>query len=323
MRLWKGLYYCLWHAPYDHPDLQQEVIDSIVSLQVILARRSPAEACLFYRTMWDTMAREWIHVDKYRISKFYSLMRKVQTQTFRLAAEAGWSDDWVEPITDAAAVSVLAADRVGRGDVPGGVVAHYMDVFLPCLRAATADAGLPPPPPARFTELTIPMFMLLVAVTSKHIARHFEDGFVLPLTAVGEDGFAIWADVLDPVEYEDEDEDQPDQPDQEPEEVGAEPSDLQEPDADVTASDAGVDDSDMGASDALDGGSELDDDALAALGESSGVPTLAEMVAALIDEPDCRNRKLLHKLLNYMAILTFPQHAEASEAEASAADESS
>eukprot|EP00769_Ergobibamus_cyprinoides_P003872 gnl/Ergobibamus_cyprinoides/5357.p1 GENE.gnl/Ergobibamus_cyprinoides/5357~~gnl/Ergobibamus_cyprinoides/5357.p1 ORF type:complete len:138 (+),score=24.50 gnl/Ergobibamus_cyprinoides/5357:111-524(+) len=100
-------------------------------------------------------------------------------------------------------------------------------------------------------------------------------------------------------------------------------SDLQEPDADVTASDAGVDDSDMGASDALDGGSELDDDALAALGESSGVPTLAEMVAALIDEPDCRNRKLLHKLLNYMAILTFPQHAEASEAEASAADESS
>jgi len=69
MKLWKGLFYCLWLA--DKQPVQHEIAQRFVTLEF----KKFENVELFVRVFWKTMIREWQGVDKYRLDKFYSAMR--------------------------------------------------------------------------------------------------------------------------------------------------------------------------------------------------------------------------------------------------------
>jgi ribosomal RNA-processing protein 1 len=66
MRLWKGLFYCMWMT--DKPLPQEEMAENLGSLVDCFA--DVKIAVQFYRNFLATMAIEWFGIDKWRLDKF-------------------------------------------------------------------------------------------------------------------------------------------------------------------------------------------------------------------------------------------------------------
>jgi ribosomal RNA-processing protein 1 len=61
LKLWKGLFYCMWMS--DKPRTQQQLARDLAALVDVL----PGETVLlFLDAFWKTMAREWVGIDVLR-----------------------------------------------------------------------------------------------------------------------------------------------------------------------------------------------------------------------------------------------------------------
>ncbi|XP_023213614.1 ribosomal RNA processing protein 1 homolog A-like [Centruroides sculpturatus] len=66
MKLWKGLFYCMWMS--DKPLIQETLADSMSKL---IHRFSRIEyTYMFIECFFETMSREWFGLDKFRLEKF-------------------------------------------------------------------------------------------------------------------------------------------------------------------------------------------------------------------------------------------------------------
>lgn len=66
MRLWKGLYYCMWMS--DKPLVQEDLTEDLGSL--IHCFPDIKVGIQFFRNFLDTMCIEWFGIDQWRIDKF-------------------------------------------------------------------------------------------------------------------------------------------------------------------------------------------------------------------------------------------------------------
>jgi ribosomal RNA-processing protein 1 len=94
----------------DKPLVQQALAQELADLVLLVPRAaapssstSAAPACQaalgFLEGFWDAIVREWSGLDKWRMDKFYLLVRRFANAGFRLVAREQW---------DAAAVAELA-----------------------------------------------------------------------------------------------------------------------------------------------------------------------------------------------------------------------
>ena len=67
-KTWKALFFCFWHS--DKPKVQHELADRLSGLMHTVA---PGKTWPFVRGFWETMMREWTHIDRLRLDKFYML----------------------------------------------------------------------------------------------------------------------------------------------------------------------------------------------------------------------------------------------------------
>lgn len=70
MRLWKGLFYCMWMA--DKPLPQEKLANDIASL--LLCFDNVDIAIQFYGMFLQTMSKEWFGIDQWRIDKFMMVL---------------------------------------------------------------------------------------------------------------------------------------------------------------------------------------------------------------------------------------------------------
>jgi ribosomal RNA-processing protein 1 len=68
LKVWKGLFYCFWLC--DKPKPQHELAE-IISEMICEVRSWK----LFLETFWETMAREWPGIDRWRVNKYYNFFR--------------------------------------------------------------------------------------------------------------------------------------------------------------------------------------------------------------------------------------------------------
>lgn len=66
LRLWKGLYYCMWMS--DKPLVQEELAEDLGSL--IHCFPDVKVGIQFFRNFLETMCLEWFGIDQWRIDKF-------------------------------------------------------------------------------------------------------------------------------------------------------------------------------------------------------------------------------------------------------------
>ncbi|XP_047322696.1 ribosomal RNA processing protein 1 homolog B-like [Impatiens glandulifera] len=121
-KLWKGLFYCVWHA--DKAVVQLELINRlsalIVSLPIDLSIR-------YFSTFLITMRREWSGIDHLRLDKFYLLIRRFINASFRLLKGNSWDLELSRRL-----VCVLEQDALCAQDnlIGSGVNYHIASVFL-------------------------------------------------------------------------------------------------------------------------------------------------------------------------------------------------
>ncbi|CAO1637987.1 unnamed protein product [Parajaminaea phylloscopi] len=155
-KLWQGIFYCFWMS--DKPLVQQDLASELSQMLLaipgtskvqapVLAGFSDSVGDLTERTrgglallegFWDAMSREWGGLDKWRVDKFYMLLRRFVNAALRLLAReqcdrnsvAHFSRLLVKP------GGPLCANDV---KVPDSLTYHLTDVYLPELEKALAS----------------------------------------------------------------------------------------------------------------------------------------------------------------------------------------
>ncbi|KAL1563568.1 ribosomal RNA processing protein 1 [Salvia divinorum] len=126
-KLWKGLFYCLWHA--DKTPNQVALIDRLISLFHSL---QPAVSLEFFRGFLVTLRREWPGIDRLRLDKFYLLIRRFVKALFGLMRLRKWDVGVLREYFGVLESDALLADDNLQGN---GVNYHLASVFLEELAA--------------------------------------------------------------------------------------------------------------------------------------------------------------------------------------------
>lgn len=122
-KLWKGLFYCVWHS--DKPLVQAELIDRLSSLLLIL---HPSFSVQYFSTFFITMRREWSGIDALRLDKFYLLIRRFVSKTFSLINMNSWDLEFVKVIMNCLDDATFGSkDKLLQGN---GVNYHVASIFL-------------------------------------------------------------------------------------------------------------------------------------------------------------------------------------------------
>ncbi|XP_017754441.1 PREDICTED: ribosomal RNA processing protein 1 homolog [Eufriesea mexicana] len=120
MRLWKGLFYCMWMS--DKPLIQEELAES---LSKIVHCFKAKDVILLYTTCaLKTLGTEWFGIDQYRLDKFCMLVRRIIRQTFQKCKEELWNIEWIK------AISKMLENLLIDPKICDGFSMHITEVFL-------------------------------------------------------------------------------------------------------------------------------------------------------------------------------------------------
>ncbi|XP_047151988.1 ribosomal RNA processing protein 1 homolog isoform X2 [Vigna umbellata] len=127
-KLWKGLFYCMWHS--DKPLVQADLVDRLSSL--LLSLHLPL-AVQYFSIFLLTMRREWSGIDALRLDKFYLLIRRFVSKFFSLLKTNSWDLQLVESLMGVFDEGTFSAqENKAHGN---GVNYHIATVFLEELRS--------------------------------------------------------------------------------------------------------------------------------------------------------------------------------------------
>ncbi|KAE8299039.1 Ribosomal RNA processing protein 1-like protein A [Larimichthys crocea] len=139
LKLWKGLFYCLWMQ--DKPLLQEELSRQISSL--IHSFQDVDGQVLYLESFLQTFKREWTGIDRLRMDKFFQLVRFMFRQTFEMLKRKNWESSVVGRFLELLTVQLLQSGS----DAPSGLQLHILDLYMTELAAVgsaelTADQNL-------------------------------------------------------------------------------------------------------------------------------------------------------------------------------------
>lgn len=127
-KLWKGLFYCMWHS--DKPLIQADLVDRLSSL--LLSLHLPLSV-QYFSIFLLTMRREWSGIDALRLDKFYLLIRRFVSKFFSLLKTNSWDLQLVESLMGVFDEGTFSAqENKAHGN---GVNYHIATVFLEELRS--------------------------------------------------------------------------------------------------------------------------------------------------------------------------------------------
>ncbi|KAF9214196.1 hypothetical protein BGZ59_004155 [Podila verticillata] len=204
MKLWKGLFYCVWMS--DKPVVQQQLSETLSSLILRVPRSSVMD---FISTFWLTMCGEWHGIDRLRLDKFYFLLRRFLSYSFRMLKENEWD---LETIEEFSKVMIDGPLNASDKTVPDGIRFHLIEIYLEELEKIVEVSQSGQVPTA---HVLAPMFHLMsCTVNGKVFKKVAEEVFeeILKKTAEGEGEDSDFEDeaemtVFDKDEDEEEDED--------------------------------------------------------------------------------------------------------------------
>ena len=128
-KLWRSIFFAMWLA--DMAPVQTELAMNVG--KTIHRFRDAAAARRWLAAFCGTVRGEWDRLDKYRVDKYYMLIRHVLRQGLAFCAKRGWAGDAVAAVGGALEAGFLAEPRY-----PAGIKLHYADIVLDELTEASA-----------------------------------------------------------------------------------------------------------------------------------------------------------------------------------------
>ncbi|KAK7291845.1 hypothetical protein RIF29_07314 [Crotalaria pallida] len=121
-KLWKGLFYCVWHS--DKPLVQSELIDRLTAVLLLLHLPFSLQ---YFSSFLLTIRREWSSIDALRLDKFYLLIRRFVSKLFSLMKKNSWDLELVNCLMLVLIENSLSANDKLQGN---GVNYHVASVFV-------------------------------------------------------------------------------------------------------------------------------------------------------------------------------------------------
>lgn len=121
LRLWKGLYYCMWMS--DKPLVQEELSEELGSL--LHAFPSINIGVQFFQNFLETMCLEWFGIDQWRIDKFMMLVRRVTRQMLFALKNSEWDEDAIKQFAVALNKTIFQINKC-----PKGLLFHICDLYV-------------------------------------------------------------------------------------------------------------------------------------------------------------------------------------------------
>ncbi|KAI4117178.1 MAG: hypothetical protein LQ345_002529 [Seirophora villosa] len=122
LKLWRGLFFCLWHTP---PPLPSQNL--CASLSTLLLPLPPRLFAPFLRAFWTTMTTNYTSIPSLRLDKYLLLMRHYIRSAFQYLRSQRWERGLVAAWTEVMEDGPLSARD---GKVPDGVRYHVLDVWV-------------------------------------------------------------------------------------------------------------------------------------------------------------------------------------------------
>ncbi|KAJ6805780.1 ribosomal RNA processing protein 1-like protein [Iris pallida] len=137
-KIWKGLFYCVWHS--DKLPAQLALINSLSSLVVSL---DPPSSLRYFDAFLATVRREWSGIDQLRLDKFYLLIRKFVNRSFAFLKKHGWNREMLESfVAVLKEKSFLANDKFQANGVNFFIAEVFLDEMSGSLPVAPEIFGL-------------------------------------------------------------------------------------------------------------------------------------------------------------------------------------
>lgn len=121
LKIWKGIFYCFWMS--DKPAVQHDLADR---LSEIVQSLEVERGMLFMKAFYSTVTREWIGIDRLRLDKFMTLVRKFTCQLLIYCQIREWDDDVCQKAVTVLAEWPLNTDRIDNR----GMLLHITDIFI-------------------------------------------------------------------------------------------------------------------------------------------------------------------------------------------------
>ncbi|KAJ3191290.1 hypothetical protein HK101_007901, partial [Irineochytrium annulatum] len=135
LKLWKGLFYCFWMS--DKPRVQEHLAEKLASpindLKAVLGIR-------YLKAFWTIITLEWHGIDRLRLDKFYMLLRKFHSHTFRMLEKEKWEPGLMKSYKDVLSAGPLS---INQPKIPDSLRYHTTEAFLEELASATAPGPMP------------------------------------------------------------------------------------------------------------------------------------------------------------------------------------
>ncbi|KAL3887129.1 hypothetical protein ACJMK2_027083 [Sinanodonta woodiana] len=132
LKIWKGLHYCMWMQ--DKPIIQEELSDTLSSLLHIFPH-VPTQF-QFLKVFFQTEAREWNGIDRWRLDKFMMLIRRMLREAFQMLKRLKFADEHVNKLMSMLFDSLLSPPS---SLVPDGLKIHIIDIYLEELKQIGTD----------------------------------------------------------------------------------------------------------------------------------------------------------------------------------------
>ena len=123
-KIWKGLFYCFWMS--DKPVVQLELAENLAKIQGYLEEE---RAILYFDIFLETMQREWTGIDRLRMDKYMSFVRKFWFHALQRMAASGWEHSLMNKyisLLSSTSYSPLALDK-GENR---GLCLHFTDLYV-------------------------------------------------------------------------------------------------------------------------------------------------------------------------------------------------
>ncbi|KAK6944560.1 Ribosomal RNA processing protein 1-like [Dillenia turbinata] len=130
-KIWKGLFYCVWHA--DKPLVQSDLIDRLSSFLLTLDLPLSLH---YFSTFLLTLRREWSGIDFLRLDKFYLLIRRFFRNFFILLKKNSWDLELSRRFVSILEEKAFFAEDKFTGDgVNYQIATVFLDEIKPSLPA--------------------------------------------------------------------------------------------------------------------------------------------------------------------------------------------
>ncbi|KAK9728235.1 hypothetical protein K7432_001179 [Basidiobolus ranarum] len=170
LKLWKGLFYCFWMS--DKPLVQQQLSNTLATMVLNL----PSTVAIpFVKAFWEIIVREWNGIDRYRLDKFYLLLRRYVHFTLVFLMKNEWDSELVDQYVDMMKNGVFCP---GNAQIPVSVRLHVSDLFLEELEKVVPEEQREQIP---MEKLLFPFFHFVSRNPNKLVFTRMQENIFRPL----------------------------------------------------------------------------------------------------------------------------------------------